>query len=68
MRAQIVNLAREAEHRTKNILSTVRAAVRLSQSDTSYDLKELIEGHIEALAKSPWHELATNAENTDRYQ
>jgi len=49
--AQIVNLAREAEHRTKNILSTVLATVRLSKSDTSESLKELIEGRIEALAK-----------------
>ena len=48
---QIVNLAREAEHRTKNILSTVLATVRLSRSDTSDDLKQLIEGRIEALAK-----------------
>jgi two-component sensor histidine kinase len=49
--AQIVNLAREAEHRTKNILSTVLATVRLSQSDTSDNLKQLIEGRIGALAK-----------------
>ena len=49
--AQIVNLAREAEHRTKNILATVLATVRLSHSDTSDDLKELIEGRIDALAK-----------------
>jgi len=49
--AQIVNLAREAEHRTKNILSTVLATVRLSKSDTSDNLKELIEGRIDALAK-----------------
>ena len=49
--AQIVNLAREAEHRTKNILSTVLATVRLSHSDTSDDLKQLIEGRIDALAK-----------------
>ena len=48
---QIVNLAREAEHRTKNILSTVLATVRLSKCDTSDDLKQLIEGRIEALAK-----------------
>jgi len=48
--AQIVNLAREAEHRTKNILSTVLATVRLSHSDTSDDLKQLIEGRILALA------------------
>src|SRR5258707_6823644 len=47
---QIVNLAREAEHRTKNILATVLATVRLSHSDTSDDLKQLIVGRIEALA------------------
>jgi two-component sensor histidine kinase len=49
--AQVVNLAREAEHRTKNILSTVLATVRLSHSDTVDDLKQLIEGRINALAK-----------------
>jgi PAS domain S-box-containing protein len=49
--AQIVNLAREAEHRTKNILSTVLATVRLSRADTSEDLKQLIEGRINALAQ-----------------
>jgi len=49
--AQIVNLAHEAEHRTKNILATVQATVRFSHSNTSDDLKELIEGRINALAK-----------------
>jgi two-component sensor histidine kinase len=49
--AQIVNLAHEAEHRTKNILATVQAAVRLSHSNTPDDLKRLIEGRINALAK-----------------
>src|SRR5258706_6533631 len=49
--AQIVNLAREAEHRTKNILGTVLAPVRLSHSNTSDDFKHLIEGRISALAK-----------------
>jgi two-component sensor histidine kinase len=49
--AQIVNLAREAEHRTKNIMATVLATVRLSDSDTSDGLKQLIEGRIDALAK-----------------
>ena len=48
--AQIVNLAREAEHRTRNILATVLAAVRLSHADTSDELKRLIEGRINALA------------------
>jgi two-component sensor histidine kinase len=49
--AQIIELAREAEHRTKNILATVLATVRLSRSDTSDDLKQLIEGRINALAQ-----------------
>jgi PAS domain S-box-containing protein len=49
--AQIVNLAREAEHRTKNILATVLATVRLSRADTSDGLKQLIEGRIDSLAK-----------------
>jgi PAS domain S-box-containing protein len=48
---QIVNLAHEAEHRTKNILATVLATVRLSHSERSDDLKQLIEGRIDALAK-----------------
>jgi PAS domain S-box-containing protein len=49
--AQIVNLAHEAEHRTRNILTTVQATVRLSHANTSDDLKRLIEGRINALAK-----------------
>ncbi len=48
---QVGNLAREAEHRTKNILATVQATVRLSHSNTADDLKSLIEGRINALAK-----------------
>ena len=34
--AQIVNLAREAEHRTKNILSTVLATVHLSHAEKTF--------------------------------
>jgi PAS domain S-box-containing protein len=48
--AQIVNLAREAEHRTKNILATVQATVRLSHSNTPDDLKKLIAARVNALA------------------
>jgi PAS domain S-box-containing protein len=50
--AQISILAREAEHRTKNILATVQATVRLTQSDTSDDLKSTIAGRIQALANA----------------
>jgi PAS domain S-box-containing protein len=48
--AQIGILAREAEHRAKNILATVQATVHLSQSDTPKGLKLAIEGRIQALA------------------
>ena len=44
-------LAREAEHRTKNILATVQATVNLSHSDTADGVKRAIEGRIQALAK-----------------
>ena len=47
---QITVLAREAEHRTRNILTTVQAAVSLTKADTVADLKTAIEGRIQALA------------------
>jgi PAS domain S-box-containing protein len=43
-------LAREAEHRAKNVLATVQATVHLTQADSSADLKQAIEGRIQALA------------------
>jgi PAS domain S-box-containing protein len=49
-REQIATLAREAEHRSKNLLATVQATVNLSQSDTPEGLKQAIEGRILALA------------------
>jgi PAS domain S-box-containing protein len=49
-REKIATLAREAEHRSKNLLANVQATVRLSQSDTSEGLKQAIEGRIRALA------------------
>jgi PAS domain S-box-containing protein len=47
---QIATLAREAEHRSKNLLATVQATVRLSQSETSDGLKRAIEGRLQSLA------------------
>jgi two-component sensor histidine kinase len=47
--SQIVMLAREAEHRAKNLLATVQATVQLSHSDTPKGLKESIVGRINAL-------------------
>jgi two-component sensor histidine kinase len=48
--AHISVLAREAEHRAKNLLANVKAMVHLSQSDTPDGLKKAIDGRIEALA------------------
>jgi PAS domain S-box-containing protein len=47
---QLTTLAREAEHRAKNILSIVLATVQLSQADTPYELKKAIEGRVQSLA------------------
>jgi two-component sensor histidine kinase len=47
---QISVLAREAEHRAKNVLATVQATVHLTQSDTPEGLKRAIEGRLRALA------------------
>jgi PAS domain S-box-containing protein len=48
--AQLFILAREAEHRAKNMLSIVLASVKLSHADTADELKRAIEGRIQALA------------------
>jgi two-component sensor histidine kinase len=48
--AKIVVLARETEHRAKNMLANVLATVHLSRSDTPDGLKRVIEGRIQALA------------------
>jgi PAS domain S-box-containing protein len=50
--AKIEVLAREAEHRTKNVLATVQATVNLTQSDTPAGLKKAIGGRIQALANA----------------
>jgi PAS domain S-box-containing protein len=47
---QIATLAREAEHRSKNLLSSVLAIVNFSQSQTPDGLKDVIRGRIQALA------------------
>jgi PAS domain S-box-containing protein len=49
-RERIATLAREAEHRVKNVLASVQAAVNLSRAHTPEDLKLAIEGRIQALA------------------
>src|SRR5246127_978926 len=46
----IVTLAREAEHRSKNLLANAMATVNLSQSNSPEGLKEIITGRIQALA------------------
>jgi PAS domain S-box-containing protein len=49
-REQIATLAREAEHRSKNLLANVQATVMLSRADTVEGLKQAVEGRIRALA------------------
>jgi PAS domain S-box-containing protein len=68
---QINLLAREAEHRTKNLMDIALATVQLAQADSPAGLKAAIEGRLRALAsahallaKSRWagadlHELVT---------
>jgi PAS domain S-box-containing protein len=46
----IATLAREAEHRSKNLLASVLATVNLSQSDSIEGLKQAIVGRVRALA------------------
>jgi two-component sensor histidine kinase len=46
----ITTLAREAEHRSKNLLATTLATVNLSQSSSVEGLKQTIAGRIQALA------------------
>lgn len=48
--AQILLLAREAEHRTKNILANVSAAVQLTRAENIADFKKAVDGRIQALA------------------
>jgi PAS domain S-box-containing protein len=43
-------LAREAEHRAKNMLATVEAVVHLTQADTVEGFKAAVSGRIRALA------------------
>jgi two-component sensor histidine kinase len=46
----IATLAREAEHRSKNLLASVLATINLTQSSSPEDLKKTIVGRIQALA------------------
>jgi PAS domain S-box-containing protein len=48
---QIAVLARETEHRTKNVLAAVQATINLSDANTIADLKRIITGRISALAR-----------------
>jgi PAS domain S-box-containing protein len=48
--AHIAVLAREAEHRARNVLATVEAVVQLTKSDTVEGFKQAVSGRIRALA------------------
>jgi PAS domain S-box-containing protein len=49
---RLLLLAREVDHRANNLLAVVQSAVALSQADTAKDLKTLISGRVQALAKA----------------
>lgn len=49
---RIAMLAREAEHRTKNVLQAVQTVVHLSHAPTPDELKRVIQGRIQALANA----------------
>ena len=48
----IALLAREVDHRSKNLLALVQATVHLTNGDTAQELKAAIEGRIQALANA----------------
>lgn len=50
MEAHVSMLVGETEHRTKNILAIVQAAVHLSHAETVADFKKAVEGRIQAIA------------------
>lgn len=49
---QMRMLAREVDHRAKNLLALVQATVHLTQADTARDFKAAIEGRIRALSNA----------------
>jgi len=49
---QIGLLAREADHRTKNLLALAQATVHLTNGETAAELKSAIEGRLRALANA----------------
>jgi PAS domain S-box-containing protein len=54
-----VLLAREVDHRAKNLLAVVQAVVQLTRADSTEELKEAVLGRIQALARA--HSLLANA-------
>jgi two-component system, chemotaxis family, CheB/CheR fusion protein len=49
---QIALLAREAEHRTKNLLALAQATVHLTHGETPDEVKAAIDGRLQALARA----------------
>jgi two-component system, chemotaxis family, CheB/CheR fusion protein len=49
---QISLLAREADHRTNNLLAVAQATVHLTHAESAPDLKKAIEGRLRALANA----------------
>jgi PAS domain S-box-containing protein len=49
--AKITLLAREVDHRAKNLLALVQATVQLTQAGSAAEFKEAIQGRIQAIAR-----------------
>ena len=52
-------LAREVDHRAKNLLAVVQSVMQLTRADTAEELKEAVLGRIQSLARA--HGLLANA-------
>jgi two-component sensor histidine kinase len=55
---QVMLIAHELEHRTKNILAKVTAIIRLTRADTISDYVQAIQSRVDALART--HTLLSN--------
>ncbi len=52
MNEQIAMLAREAEHRTNNLIAAVQSIVRSSRAETPEALRQVIKGRLQALSNA----------------
>lgn len=58
-------LAREVDHRAKNVLALVQATVHLTQASTVEDFKEAIDGRLQAIANAHTFFTASHSTGAD---